>query len=180
MQDLVNKVYILDPVFAVYVLHTPNIMQSTINHASASVPDRIESSTNIPQAIADIFLSQTLEPDAISTTEPAIVCDRSIQATVMAECARQGGCFLTPKEQEQLDAVMWVEGQINPQLIGQSAINVARQAGISVPASTRILLVPATIDGPDAPPPAAKPFPVLAFYSVTVPFKRAARPSETV
>jgi hypothetical protein len=155
-------------------------MQSTTNYTSINIPDRIESSSNIPQAIADIFLSQTLEPDTISTTEPAIVCDRAIQATVMAECARQGGCFLTPKEQEKLDAVMWVEGQINPLLIGQSAISVAQQAGISVPASTRVLLVPATIDGPDAPLPATKPFPVLAFYSVTVPFKRAALPAETL
>jgi hypothetical protein len=155
-------------------------MQPTRNSTSTPIPDRIESSTNIPQAIADIFLSHTLEPNTISTAEPAIVCDRAIQATVMAECARQGGCFLTPAEQEQLDAVMWVEGQLNPLLIGQSAINVARQAGISVPNRTRVLLVPATIDGPDAPLPTAKPFPVLAFYSVTVPFKRAARQSESV
>jgi acyl-CoA reductase-like NAD-dependent aldehyde dehydrogenase len=142
-------------------------MQSTINRNIANVPAWIESSANIPQAITDIFLSKTFEQGTLPTSEQAIVCDRSIQATVMAECARQGGCFLTAKEQEQLDAVMWVEDQLNPLLIGQSAIIVARQAGISVPASTRVLLVPLTSVGSDAPLSAAKPFPVLAFYSVS-------------
>jgi acyl-CoA reductase-like NAD-dependent aldehyde dehydrogenase len=142
-------------------------MQSTISRPSANVPAWIESSANIPQAIADIFLSKTFQQGTLPTSEQAIVCDRSIQATVMAECARQGGCFLTPEEQEQLDAVMWVEGEMNPLLIGQSAIIVARQAGISVPASTHVLLAPLTSVGPDAPLSTAKPFPVLAFYSVS-------------
>jgi hypothetical protein len=167
------------------VLHIPNIMQSLINRELVDVPALIESSANIPQAIADIFLSTTLEPDKVvsdnvPTADQAIVCDRAIQATVMAECARQGGCFLTPKEQEQLDAVMWVAGDLNPLLIGQSAIDVARQAGFSVPASTRVLLVPATVDGPDVPLAATQPFPVLAFYSVTVPFKRPLRQSASI
>jgi acyl-CoA reductase-like NAD-dependent aldehyde dehydrogenase len=141
-------------------------MQLTISSDIANVPAWIESSANISQAVADIFLSKTFEHGTMPTSEQAIVCDRAIQATVMAECARQGGCFLSPEEQEQLDMVMWVEGLINPRLIGQSAIIVARQAGISVPASTRILLAPLTTVGPDAPLSATKPFPVLAFYSV--------------
>jgi acyl-CoA reductase-like NAD-dependent aldehyde dehydrogenase len=141
-------------------------MQTPISGAIANVPAWIESSANISQAVTDIFLSKTFEHGAIPTSEQAIVCDRAIQAIVMAECARQGGCFLSPEEQEKLDTVMWVEGQINPLLIGQSAIIVARQAGISVPASTRILLAPLTTVGPDAALSATKPFPVLAFYSV--------------
>ncbi len=141
-------------------------MQSPISGEIANVPAWIESSANIPQAVADIFLSKTFEQGTMPTSEQAIVCDRAIQATVMAECARQGGCFLSAEEQEQLEAVMWVEGQLNPLLIGQSAIIVARQAGISVPASTRILLATLATVGPDATLSATKPFPVLAFYSV--------------
>ncbi len=141
-------------------------MQSPTNAEIANVPAWIESSANIPQAITNIFLSKTFEHGTMSTSEQAIVCDRAIQATVMAECARQGGCFLNAAEQEQLDAVMTIEGELNPLLIGQSAIIVARQAGISVPASTRILLATLATVGPDAPLSATKPFPVLAFYSV--------------
>jgi acyl-CoA reductase-like NAD-dependent aldehyde dehydrogenase len=134
--------------------------------SAGNVPAWIEPSANIPKAIADIFFSKTLSYGTGYAAEQAIVCDRAIQAPVMAECARRGGCFLSPAEQEQLTAVMFVDGAINPQVVGQSAIAIARLAEISIPASTRVLIAPLTVVGADTPLSGAKQSPVLAFYSV--------------
>ncbi len=133
---------------------------------AGNVPAWIEQSANIPKAVADIFFGKTFDYGTLCSSEQAIVCDRAIQAPVMAECARQGGCFLSPAEQEQLMAVMFNNGRINPQIVGQSAIVIARLAGITVPASTRILIAPLTVVGPEAPLSGEKLSPVLAFYVV--------------
>jgi acetaldehyde dehydrogenase (acetylating) len=133
---------------------------------AGNVPAWIEQSANIPKAVADIFFGKTFDYGTLCSSEQAIVCDQAIQATVMAECARQGGCFLTPGEQEQLSAVMFSKGRINPQIVGQSAIAIARLAGITVPASTRILIAPLEVVGPEAPLSGEKLSPVLAFYVV--------------
>jgi acetaldehyde dehydrogenase (acetylating) len=134
--------------------------------SAGNVPAWIEPSANVPKAIADIFFSKTLSYGTGYAAEQAIVCDRTMQATVMAECARRGGCFLSAEEQEQLSAVMYVDGAINPLVVGQSAIAIARLAGIRIPASTRVLIATLTIVGTDEPLSGEKPAPVLAFYAV--------------
>jgi acetaldehyde dehydrogenase (acetylating) len=133
---------------------------------AGNVPAWIEQSANIPKAVADIFFGKTFDYGTLCSSEQAIVCDQAIQATVMAECARQGGCFLSPEEQEKLIGVMFSNGRINPQIVGQSAIVIARLAGITVPASTRILIAPLSVVGPEAPLSGEKLSPVLAFYVV--------------
>jgi acetaldehyde dehydrogenase (acetylating) len=134
--------------------------------SAGNVPAWIELSANVPKAIADIFFSKTLSYGMGYAAEQAIVCDRTMQATVMAECARRGGCFLSAEEQEQLSAVMYVDGVINPLVVGQSAIAIARLAGIRIPASTRVLIATLTAVGADEPLSGEKPAPVLAFYAV--------------
>jgi acetaldehyde dehydrogenase (acetylating) len=138
----------------------------TDGSSATNVPAWIEPSANVPKAIADIFFSKTLNYGTGYAAEQAIVGDRTIQATIMAECARRGGCFLNAEEQEQLTAVMFTDGQINPQVVGQSAIAIARLAGISIPASTRVLIATLTVVSADEPLSGHKPAPVLAFYSV--------------
>ncbi len=133
---------------------------------AGNVPAWIEQSANIPKAVADICFGKTFDHGTLCSSEQAIICDRAIQATVMAECERQGGYFLNPAEQTQLTAVMFNAGRINPAIVGQSAIALARLAGISVPHRTRLLIAPLTTVGPDTPLSGEKLSPVLAFYTV--------------
>lgn len=133
---------------------------------AGNVPAWIEQSANIPKAVADIFFGKTFDYGTLCSSEQAIVCDQAIQAPVMAECVRQGGYFLNPEEQTQLTAVMFNQGRINPAIVGQSAIAIARLAGLNVPANTRVLIAPLTVVGPEAPLSGEKLSPVLAFYAV--------------
>jgi acetaldehyde dehydrogenase (acetylating) len=133
---------------------------------AGNVPAWIEASANIPKAVADICFGKTFDYGTLCSSEQAIVCDRAIQATVMAECERQGGYFLSLEEQAHLTAVMFNDGRINPAIVGQSAIALARLAGISVPHRTRILIAPLTRVGLEAPLSGEKLSPVLAFYTV--------------
>jgi acetaldehyde dehydrogenase (acetylating) len=141
---------------------------------SGNVPVWIESSANIAKAVADIFFGKTFDNGTLCSSEQAIVCDRAIQSQVIAECKQQGGYFLNKTEQAQLESVMFLprinpQLRINPQIVGKSAIVIARLAGIALPVSTRVLI--ATLDqvGPDYPLSGEKLSPVLAFYTVDNP-----------
>jgi acetaldehyde dehydrogenase (acetylating) len=132
---------------------------------AGNVPVWIESSANISKAVADIFFGKTFDNGTLCSSEQAIVCDRAIQSQVIAECKQQGGYFLNKTEQAQLENVMFLP-RINPEIVGKSALAIARLAGIALPASTRVLI--ATLDqvGPDYPLSGEKLSPVLAFYTV--------------
>ena len=54
----------------------------------------------------------------------------------------------------------------NPALVGKSAMHVAEQAGISVPADTRVLIAPLAGVGRDFPLSIEKLCPVLSYYVV--------------
>lgn len=133
---------------------------------AGNVPAWIEASANIPKAVADIYFGKTFDYGTLCSSEQAIVCDRSIQDKVIVECERQGGYFLSLAEQTQLTSVMFNKGRINPSIVGQSAIAIARLANIRVPHGTRVLIVPLTTVGPNAPLSGEKLSPVLAFYTV--------------
>ncbi len=133
---------------------------------AGNVPAWIETSANIPKAVADIYFGKTFDYGTLCSSEQAIICDRAIQATVMAECESQGGYFLSFAEQAQLVAVMFSNGRINPAIVGQSAIAIAHLANISVPHHTRVLIAPLTAVGTETPLSGEKLSPVLAFYTV--------------
>jgi acetaldehyde dehydrogenase (acetylating) len=133
---------------------------------AGNVPAWIESSANIPKAVADIFFGKTFDNGTLCSSEQAIVCDRSIQTKVIAECKRQGGYFLNPTEQAALEAVMFDGERINPRIVGRSAIVIAREAGIIVPGSTRTLIAQPIGVGEAYPLSGEKLSPVLAFYVV--------------
>jgi acetaldehyde dehydrogenase (acetylating) len=133
---------------------------------AGNVPAWIETSANIPKAVADIFFGKTFDYGTLCSSEQAIVCDRSIQASVMAECERQGGYFLDAVAQSKLIAIMFDHGRINPAIVGQSALALAQLAGIEVPSETRVLIAPLIAVGLESPLSGEKLSPVLAFYVV--------------
>jgi acetaldehyde dehydrogenase (acetylating) len=133
---------------------------------AGNVPAWIESSASVAKAVADIFFGTTFDNGTLCSSEQAIVCDVAIQTEVMTECRRQGGYFLAAAEQAKLTALMFPEGRINPHIVGRSAVVIAREAGICVPAKTRVLIAPLDQVGSAVPLSGEKLSPVLAFYTV--------------
>ena len=84
------------------------------------------------------------------------------------ELKAQGGCFLSDTQSDALAAVLVTPaGLPNPELVGRPALEIARRAGLDVPAETRVLIAPLEGVGRDHPLSIEKLCPVLSFYVVS-------------
>ena len=128
-------------------------------------PSYIEKSANIPLAVKRIFDSKTFDNGTICSSEQSIVTETCIRKDVMAEVEKQGGYFLPPGDSEKLEKIlMGPGGTMNAKLVGRSAEYIAEQAGIKIPAGTKILLGEETRVGEKFPYSKEKLMPVLGFY----------------
>lgn len=128
-------------------------------------PAFIEQSADIPAAVGHIFESKTFDNGTICASEQSIVTEACIAAEVEAECVRQGAYFLNEAESETLARLLLrANGSINPVVVGKSALVIARMAGLSVPASTTVLISRQYTVGEDNPYSREKLCPILGYY----------------
>ena len=132
-----------------------------------NVPCYVEKSANLPRAVNDLILSKTFDNGMICASEQAVIVDREISAEFERRMKENGCYFTTPEETEKLSAyAIQPTMMVNPKIVGQSAPWIAAQAGIQVPANTKILI--AKLDRIDFDVPLAheKLSPVLAYHVV--------------
>ncbi|WDV45097.1 acetaldehyde dehydrogenase (acetylating) [Clostridiaceae bacterium M8S5] len=106
-----------------------------------NVPAYIEKSANIKKAIERILASKTFDNGTICASEQSIVVDYPIANQVKEELITKGGYFLTG---EKLDKVVKImerpNGGMNPKIVGKSANDIAKMAGIDIPVGTKVLV----------------------------------------
>ena len=133
-----------------------------------NVPCYIEKSANLPRAVNDLIISKTFDNGMICASEQAVIVDREL-SDEFEKLMKQNGChFLSPEETEKLSkyAINNETMMVNPKIVGQSAAWIAEQAGITVPAQTKILLARLTRIERDVPLAHEKLSPVLAYHVV--------------
>ncbi|HBQ64790.1 MAG TPA: aldehyde dehydrogenase, partial [Clostridiales bacterium] len=101
---------------------------------------------DIADAATKITLSKAFDNATSCSSENSVVIHESICSRMIAAFGGQGGYLCSQAEKARLQAWMWVpdkKGQIglNPKIIAQSAAKIAEDAGLKIPAGTRILLV---------------------------------------
>ena len=132
-----------------------------------NVPAFIERSADVRQAVKDIITSKSFDNGMICASEQSIIADAPIKEQIVEELKRQGGYFLSPEETKKVSSfVMTARCGMNPKWVGQTAVSIAAQAGISVPSSTKILIAPLDGYGAEYPLSHEKLTTVLAFYTV--------------
>ncbi|SNS12518.1 acetaldehyde dehydrogenase [Anaerovirgula multivorans] len=132
-----------------------------------NVPAFIERSANIKEAIEKIVSSKTFDHGTVCASEQAIVTERCIAEKVKEEIKYQGGYFLVGEQLEKVTAIMeTVTGGMNPRIVGKSAQDIARMAGIEIPQEVKILLCEEKNVGKNAPFSKEKLTALLAFYTV--------------
>ena len=94
-----------------------------------------------------------------------VVVQEENAAAVRAEFGRKGGYFLSEAEAGRLAKLLLrPDGSINPQVVGKTAMQLAKMAEIDVPTGTRVLMAHETQAGPTRPYSREKLCPVLAFF----------------
>ena len=86
---------------------------------------------------------------------------------MISQFKRQGGYFVSGEEQKKLESIIKRPGAdtVNPRIVGKSAVEIARMAGITVPQDTRVILCAQDGVGKDYPFSIEKLSPLLAFYT---------------
>lgn len=128
-------------------------------------PAYIHRSANIPQAVAHILRSKTFDNGTVCASEQSIIAEDCCADKIREEFRRQGAYFLNTQEAGAIARLLLrADGSINPQVVGKTAVEVAKLAGLTVPAGTRVLIARETEAGPTRPYSREKLCPVLAFF----------------
>lgn len=123
-----------------------------------SVPD-------VSEAALMIVTSKAFDNGTACVAEQTVVLDEPIADAAIAAFTSHGTAFLPPDAQARLAAVIFTErGELRPEAVGLSAVELARRAGIEVPANTRVLGAVMSEVGPQAPLSREILGPVLSFY----------------
>ncbi|MCP4728354.1 MAG: aldehyde dehydrogenase family protein, partial [bacterium] len=132
-----------------------------------NVPAYIDRTAEINKAVADIITGKTFDNGTICASEQSIVCDEPVKDKVLEELKNQN-CYLADDEERiKLEAVMiQYSGAINPKIVGQPAVLIAKLAGVQVPKETRAIVVFLEGVGKEYPLSCEKLSPVLSFYPV--------------
>ncbi len=105
-----------------------------------NVPAIIDDSANIKLAVNSIILSKTFDNGMICASEQAVCVLDKVYEEVKKEFAYRACYFLNKDEIEKLRKTILINGALNAKIVGQSACNIAKLAGFSVPESTKILI----------------------------------------
>ena len=110
-----------------------------------NVPVVIDRGVDLRDAALKIIAGAAFDNGIICSHEQFVLAPReSYQATIDAFIATGDVWFTAdPAEVERLRTVMFRDGHLDKTIVGQSAQFIGARAGLEVPASARIILVPA-------------------------------------
>ncbi|MFC1590102.1 aldehyde dehydrogenase family protein [Candidatus Omnitrophota bacterium] len=131
-----------------------------------NVPVFIEQSADIPFAVEQIVTSKTFDNGTICASEQAIVVEKAVAKDVIDRFRQHKAYFLSDEETRRLEDTAYDrEKQImKADVVGKSAHDIAKAAGIEAPADVRLLIAPMKKVGKDCPLSSEILAPILAFY----------------
>ena len=131
-----------------------------------NVPVFIDESADIPLSVESIISSKTFDNGTVCASEQSVIIEKKIADEVIAEFKKQHCYFLSPEEMKKVEAfaINKETGSMSADIVGQSAEVIAKQAGISIPENTMILLAKLDGVGKEFPLSSEVLAPILAFY----------------
>jgi acetaldehyde dehydrogenase/alcohol dehydrogenase len=111
-----------------------------IGVGAGNTPVIIDETADIKRAVASILMSKTFDNGVVCASEQSVVIVDSIYEQVKQRFHDHGGYVLSSKECKAVSAVLLINGALNADIVGQSAIAIAEMAGIKVPPTTRVLI----------------------------------------
>jgi acetaldehyde dehydrogenase (acetylating) len=132
-----------------------------------NAPAFIERTADVQKAVRDVVTGKTFDNGVLCSTENSVVLDEPIAEEAKREFVRQGAYFLSASEIDAVGKALVTPQRLpNPALVGKPATYIAQQAGIAVPAETRVLIAELAGVGRDYPLSIEKLCPVLSMYTV--------------
>lgn len=133
-----------------------------------NVPCYINKTAKLERACTDLMLSKTFDNGMICASEQAVIVDEEIAPAFEAFMKENSCYFVNETEREKLEkhVINLEKGAVNAEIVGKSAFEIAKGAGIKVPENTKILIAHIKGVGPEFPLSREKLSPVLAYFTV--------------
>src|SRR5262245_13408983 len=132
-----------------------------------NAPCYVEASADVAKAADDILAGKSFDHGVLCSSPNSIVVDRAVAPALRQALVAGGGEFLSPPDAARLAAALVSPERLpNPALVGKSARQIAGAIGLSVPETTRALIVPLEGVGREFPLSIEKLCPVLSYYEV--------------
>lgn len=111
-----------------------------IGVGAGNTPVVIDETADIKRAVASILMSKTFDNGVVCASEQSVVIVDAVYDQVKQRFHSHGGHILSAKERAAVGKVILKDGALNADIVGQSALEIARMAGIKVPPTTRVLI----------------------------------------
>jgi len=122
-------------VHAAYSSGTP-----AIGVGAGNTPVVIDETADQKRAIASILMSKTFDNGVICASEQAVIAVDAIYDSIRDRFSRHGGYILKGAELDAVRNIILINGAVNSKIVGQAATKIAEIAGITVPATTKVLI----------------------------------------
>ena len=112
-----------------------------IGVGAGNTPAIIDETAHIKMAVNSILLSKTFDNGVVCASEQSIIVMDSVYDKVRREILERGGYILNKQEKDKLRKTILTEsGALNSEIVGQSAYNIGKLAGINVPETSKVLI----------------------------------------
>ena len=133
---------------------------------SGNVPCYINKNVDLERACTDLIISKTFDNGMICASEQAVIVDREISQEFERIMKKYGCYFLDEKETELVTnyVINREKMAVNPEVVGKPAPFIAKNAGVTVPDDTKILIAKLPKPSREYPLSLEKLSPVLAYF----------------
>ncbi len=127
-------------------------------------PAIIDDTADINVAVNSIIHSKIFDYGMICATENNVIVLDKVYDRVKEEFIRRGCYFLEGDDKEKVGHTVIVSGSVNAKVVGKPAATIAKMAGVTVPANTKVLLAEVESVDPSEPWAHEKLCPILGMY----------------
>lgn len=138
----------------------------TLAVGAGNVPVYIHRSVvDVSEAALMVITSKSFDNGTACVAEQSVVLDEPIADAAIKAFEQHGTVFLDAEQQRRLTELLFIgRGALNPEAVGQTATELARRIGMTVPPGTKVLGAALDDVGPQTPLSAEILGPVLSFY----------------
>ncbi len=111
-----------------------------IGVGAGNTPAIIDDCAHIKMAVSSILLSKSFDNGVICASEQSVLVMDKVYKEVKDEFAARGGYILNKRETDAVRKIILIDGRLNSSIVGQSALTIAKMAGIEVPLETKVLI----------------------------------------
>lgn len=135
-----------------------------IGVGAGNAPAVIDETADIAMAVSSIILSKTFDNGVVCASEQSVIAISKVYNAIKKEFISKGAYLLSTTEMKKLSRIMTNAKGINPQVVGQPAVKIAKLAGFKVPETTNILLAEQKVISANNPYALEKLSPILTIY----------------